>query len=582
MSDLHRLAPFAHRAWAGPVSWLVAVLAMSAASSAAHSPPGGPQQEHEGTGQARALARVFPIIDDGKVGFMDRTGRVVVPASFAVPSNPPYGWYANSDRMWSASKYRGTPRFSTDFMGEDAQYERWVPRFFDGVATVLGADGFGFVRQDGVVLFPPQFDRVSDYEAGVAWASRMDKHQLVDQFGRTLAGGYDGWKRLETGVFAVDRGGKWGLLTDGGEVLIAPQFDMVRHRKAALVVVRMSDKEGLITTTGDVLIHPQYDRMRILSPRRVAAELDGTWRVLDIHGDPVGNRAWEDVGFEFAEGMLGVQQGGRWGYVDEKGEFAVAPRFESARSFAEGRAAAGWDGKFGFIDRKGTLVIEAVYSDVGDFERGVAIVARRKNDYELIDRQGKSLMDQDLPRCVQVFPWHGDVAVATFERPREDQAARQRRLPMDSYVRGVVHRSGALVLYPEYSEVSIIDSNRFLVWKAGRVRMVDGAGKCVGLCDMSYTWASSVLSEGMRAVAVGEDELVLQHASLSRGRKYGFVNRWGRLAIPPRFDHVEPFDGGLALVNIGGGRSVDGSFFGGRWSYIDAEGKTVWTEGELP
>lgn len=38
------------------------------------------------------------------------------------------------------------------------------------------------------------------------------------------------------------------------------------------------------------------------------------------------------------EGLLPIQQGGKWGYINRSGEVVIKPQFDSAEPFAEGLA----------------------------------------------------------------------------------------------------------------------------------------------------------------------------------------------------------------------------------------------------
>ncbi|MBK7406827.1 MAG: WG repeat-containing protein [Saprospirales bacterium] len=55
-----------------------------------------------------------------------------------------------------------------------------------------------------------------------------------------------------------------------------------------------------------------------------------------------------------------VRNGDKWGYVNEKGEELIAPRFEELPTFdTSGLAQVKENGKYGWIDRKGQMVVPA-------------------------------------------------------------------------------------------------------------------------------------------------------------------------------------------------------------------------------
>ena len=56
----------------------------------------------------------------------------------------------------------------------------------------------------------------------------------------------------------------------------------------------------------------------------------------------------------YSEGLAPVQaSNGRWGYVNEKQQWTIQPRFEDAQEFKGGRAAVRQHGKWGFINKNG-------------------------------------------------------------------------------------------------------------------------------------------------------------------------------------------------------------------------------------
>lgn len=56
----------------------------------------------------------------------------------------------------------------------------------------------------------------------------------------------------------------------------------------------------------------------------------------------------------YSEGLAPVQSSnGRWGYINERQQWVIEPRFEDAQEFRGGRAAVRQNGKWGFINKRG-------------------------------------------------------------------------------------------------------------------------------------------------------------------------------------------------------------------------------------
>lgn len=62
---------------------------------------------------------------------------------------------------------------------------------------------------------------------------------------------------------------------------------------------------------------------------------------------------YRNVG-SYSEGVAPVQaSSGKWGFINERQEWVIQPRFEDARAFETGKAAVKQNGKWGFINKRG-------------------------------------------------------------------------------------------------------------------------------------------------------------------------------------------------------------------------------------
>ncbi len=56
----------------------------------------------------------------------------------------------------------------------------------------------------------------------------------------------------------------------------------------------------------------------------------------------------------FSEGMAPVQaQSGKWGFINERQEWVIQPRFQDAHEFQSSKAAVRQNGNRGFINKRG-------------------------------------------------------------------------------------------------------------------------------------------------------------------------------------------------------------------------------------
>ena len=313
------------------------------------------------TKSPRSSTPLFRVVQDGKVGFVDRFGKLVIP-----------------------------PQFDDD-MNETGD-------FVEGLARVRINGKWGYVNPGGQVVISPQFDYSFDFSDGLA---------LV---------------RLS---YEKDSPAKIGYIDKAGTVVLSlPYSSASDFSEGAAAVVTADRKLGYIDKTGNVMIEPQFALAEPFHDGRARVAVDGIcWvpgsfnrRVASPtvmpQADDCGNPpAWVEEpclqGFidrsgnfvvpprftstrDFSEGLAAVEMDGQWGFVNQEGAFAIEPRFEQAWSFSEGLAVVKTNHKLGYIDHGARFVILPTYDSALPFTNGIAKVGE-KGKWSYIDRTGAAI-----------------------------------------------------------------------------------------------------------------------------------------------------------------------------------------------
>lgn len=143
--------------------------------------------------------------------------------------------------------------------------------FIDGLARVKSEDGYGFIRPDGSVAVPLEFESaLLRFSAGRTLVVSDDRAWLIDTSGRRVAdlgpwewpeiADEDGFDDLERYVglddFFVDglipwqRSGRWGYVDRDGRWTVEPRFDAVQPFHGGLASVTEGGRGRLIDTRG--------------------------------------------------------------------------------------------------------------------------------------------------------------------------------------------------------------------------------------------------------------------------------------------------------------------------------------------
>jgi len=264
----------------------------------------------------------------------------------------------------------------------------------------------------------------------------------------------------------------------------------------------------------------------------------------------------------FSEGLAAVWlPDDNWGFIDKTGSMVIPPRYQEVLSFSEGLAAVQIKGLWGFINREGHLVIPPQYEVANSFHEGIAVV-RKSRVVEAPAPPGKSPLG-----FIQVK------TLRTSQTTRSDLMIRTEITPnMDVLL---IDMNGQTVLSKNTNDIQFeveghprFSDGLILVWnpKIKKYGYIDRTGKVA--IEPKYSNAAP-FSEGLARIAVfqGGDE------------KLGFISRNGQFVIPPRFNtdgnfarNSTDFSEGLAALTEDLNPTLTEK---GRFAYIDKQGNVV-------
>jgi hypothetical protein len=308
----------------------------------------------------------------GKVGYIDRTGKVII-----------------------------EPRF-------EHAYE-----FKDGLAPVKIDDEWGFINPRGEFVIEPQFDWLywDGFNEGICPAGVNGRKVGIDKTGKfVIEPKYELALQFSDGVMPVRIekfpiwGEKWIYVDRTGVRVIEKEFFGADSFVDGRSFVKIGfDKWALIDKTGAQITKKPftYDPFNKLSEGLQAVQIKEKWGYINRDGQIVIKPQFDDAN-NFSEGLAAVRKGCYYGFIDKTGKMVIPARFETAWKFSDGLAPValarntslglrfkGKNGKWiqmcgsrlgsiepqGYIDRTGTMVIAPAFGRAFPFKDGIAMVS---------------------------------------------------------------------------------------------------------------------------------------------------------------------------------------------------------------
>jgi DNA-binding transcriptional regulator/RsmH inhibitor MraZ len=252
-----------------------------------------------------------PMGQERKYGYMDKTGRVVIPPQFHDSGHFSEGlaWVAVlKEHKWLYGFIDKTGRVVIE-----PQFAYQPGDFVDGLAKVIGQTDMGFIDHAGRFRITVEYEHSGDF---------FSEGLLAVIQGSPPRGVY--LKRDGQVAFEIPF---WQQRTAHQRSLYSIRRLQLAPFSEGLAPVLSLNKLGFIDKMGKVVIEPLF------------RETNG-----------------------FSEGLAGVKIIGSdgqyvWGYIDRTGRLAIAPQFREARPFAGGLARVSTaDGKERLIDRSGKVI----------------------------------------------------------------------------------------------------------------------------------------------------------------------------------------------------------------------------------
>ena len=230
---------------------------------------------------------------DGKTGYIDETGKLVIPAQFE--SGGRFGFHRAPE-----------------------------------LAAIWKDGKCGMIDRSGKIVIEPKYDNFGEFLVGSIEVHVGERVGLVSRTGKVLIEPkYDDVYYFSEGLACVVLDGKFGFVGEAGKLVIEARFTGAGAFGSGLAPVEIDHRAwGFIDRTGALKLPAIYKGALSFSEGLAGVAIS---KVLPGRDRP----------------HL------RWGMIDTRGKLVIPYLYESLRTFAGGRCPATLDGKVGWLSKDG-------------------------------------------------------------------------------------------------------------------------------------------------------------------------------------------------------------------------------------
>lgn len=328
----------------------------------------------------------------------------------------------------------------------------------------------------------------------------------------------------------------------------------------------------------------QIENKLILAP----AKQNGKWGFIDQNGNWVIENKYENV-VSFSEGIAGVSNNNGFGYIDKDENIIINfSKNYFGQPFHEDFSIIQHNNKHGYINKLGQVIVPTYLDEAFNFSGGIAKIREiGSHKYKFINTKGNEIFNSKEVIDIYSFSDEGLALICKYTQKILGNYYNAQYGFINKDFEEVIpakytnaysfHEGFASVQKVKDGKYGVIDKNGKLVidFKYKYINYFsDGLALCEKgilkeLCFININGEIVIKNLGYEVNLFNENEIDYFHdgmAKISMKEKYGFINRTGNLIVQCKYSEAHNFNDGLALVSIG--RYDD-------YTFIDKKGNEI-------
>ncbi len=383
-------------------------------------------------------------------------------------------------------------------------------------------------------------------------------------------------------VKTVRRGKVSGCINTEGVLVLPTDYQKIIDLNTGIFRIRQNELWGYASASGTVLVKPQFKKAEPFSENMAAVFQKGLWGFINTQGELVIPPMFSRVG-NFSEGKAWVMYKGKYGFINPQGTFVIEPAFADANDFHQGLAVVKVGTDYGLLQADGTWQLKPKhrgiaftgqpdlylikteqssyflynallkkdlskrYIEIGPFENGLAVV-RADKYYGVINAQGEEIV---VPKYNKIEDFVEGVAIVQTPAGYGFINALGREILAPEQVRCLPFNEGVGLYQPKHNRSVAIDTAGQILFSLDDALISAFSDSLYLIRDKTYKFYYA--DADMHALTADKFEKALpfqqKAAPVSVAGRWTIMNRGGMFRFPPKYNEIEAFEHGFALVN---------------------------------
>lgn len=287
-------------------------------------------------------------------------------------------------------------------------------KLFPAPVKTIGGVKWGYIDSRGQFIIKPQYNSARDFQDnGMAVVEEGDLYGLIDVSGRyTVEPKYETINEFKEGRAIVVNKEGFKVIDESGKELTSKAYTYIGSYTEGRAIFSIENSEGnwlygFLDREGKEIIPARYKAANDFNNGKAVVKADeGEYNLIGLDGRVLNTYRYNFVG-DIGDGLLPFREkdDGKYGFIDERGNIVIEPKFTGAQAFNEGRAIVNvgedFTNEYGLIDKDGHFIIEPIYNDIQLLGEGRVAVGRSiekdkpymGSQYAIADINGNFLTD---------------------------------------------------------------------------------------------------------------------------------------------------------------------------------------------